>query len=78
MLLNPKKRWPPFSGQPSVRLLLRIGLLSQFVVRTEHVDNLVLVHLLHLVAGGTAELTGIKLSGFVVQHLAHSSGERQT
>ena len=52
--------------------------LSQLVVGTQHIDDLVLVHLLHFVASGTAELAGIKLTGFVVQHAAHSSGEGQT
>ena len=52
--------------------------LSELVVRTKHVDDLVLVHLLHLIASGTTELTRVELTWFVVKHLANSSGEGQT
>ena len=52
--------------------------LSELVVGAEHIYNLVLVHLLHLVACGTTILARVELTGFVVQHFAHSSGEGQT
>ncbi len=36
--------------------------VSQLVVRAEHINDLVLVHLLHLVTSGTAVLTRIELT----------------
>ena len=52
--------------------------LGELVVRTEHFNDLVLVHLLHEVASGTAVLTGIEFSGLVSEHLANGSGEGKT
>ena len=52
--------------------------LSELAVRTKHVYDLVLVHLLHEVASGTAVLAGVELSGLLGEHLAYSSGEGQT
>ena len=48
--------------------------LSELVVRTEYVDDLVLVHILHEVAGGTAVLAGVELCRLFGQSLAHSCG----
>ena len=52
--------------------------LSELVVRTEHVNDLVLVHLLHEVASRTAVLTWVELTWFVMEYLANSSCEGQT
>ena len=71
---SPALRW--WKAAPCC--VARLVYLSELVVGAEHVDNLVLVHLLHLVASGAAELAGVKLTGFVVQHTAHGGGEGQT
>ena len=52
--------------------------LSELVVRAQHLNDLVLVHLLHLVASRTAVLTWVELSWLLVEHLANGSGECQT
>ena len=56
----------------------RLVELSEFVVRAKHVNDLVLVHLLHEVASRTAVLTRVELTWLVVEYLANSSGECQT
>ena len=52
--------------------------LSELVVRTEHVNDLVLVHLLHKIASRTTVLTWVELTWFVMEYLANSSCEGQT
>ena len=56
----------------------RLVELSELVVRAEHVNDLVLVHLLHEVASGTAVLTRVELTWLVVEYLTNSSGECET
>ena len=53
------------------------GLLS-FAVRTEHVDDFVLVEFLHLVASRTEVFTGVELSGFLSEDFTHSSSHCKT
>ena len=55
-----------------------IRLLSQLAVRTEHVDDFVLVQLLHLVASRTQILARVELSGLLGKYLADSSRHGQT
>ena len=45
------------------------GLLG-LVVATQHVEDLVLVELLHLVASRTQILAGVELGGLVVEYLS--------
>ena len=52
--------------------------LSELAVRTKHVSDLVLVHLLHEIASRTAVLTWVELTWFVMEYLANSSCEGQT
>ena len=54
---------------------LSIGSLA---VAAKHVDDFVLVHLLHEVASGTAIFAGVEFARLVVEHLAHCCGEGQT
>ena len=49
-----------------------------FAVGAEHVEDLVLVELLHLVAGRAEIFAGIELSGLLVEHLAHGCGHGKT
>ena len=55
-----------------------VSILLSLTFRTEHIDNLVLVELLHLVAGRTEILAGVKLCGLLVEDLAHGSCHGQT
>ena len=57
---------------------LRLVAVSELVVRTEHVSDLVLVHLLHEVTCRTAVLTGIEFTRFVVEYLTYGSSEGET
>ena len=58
--------------------ILALVELSKLVVAAEHVDNLVLVHLLHHVACRTAVLTWVELSRLLCEYLAHSGCEGKT
>ena len=48
------------------------------VVATQNLNNLVSVKALHLFASGTAVLAGVKLTGLLVEDLAHCSSESET
>ncbi len=52
------------------------GLLG-LAVGAEHVDDLVLVEALHLVAGGTQVFARVELAGLLHEHLAHGGGHGQ-
>ena len=54
------------------------GILSELVVRTENVHDLVYVLLLHVLTSGAEVLTGVKLSGLVGKHLTDSSSHSET
>ncbi len=60
----------------------RVGVIRSvlfgFAVGTEHVDDFVLVKLLHLVAGRAEVFAGVELTGLVVEDLADSGGHGQT
>ena len=60
------------------RIQLAVVDLLGLAVATQHLDDLVLVQLGHLVTGGTAVLAGIKLTGLLGKHLADGSGKGQT
>ena len=48
--------------------------IFQFVVRAQNVDNLVLIELLHVVAGGTEILARVEFSGRLGEGLADGGG----
>ena len=52
--------------------------LSQLAVRTEHIHNLVDIHLLHVLTSGLQILTRIEVSRMLSQVLADSSSHSQT
>ena len=52
--------------------------LTEVVVGTEDVDNLVHVHLLHVLASGLEILTGIEVTGVLVEVLADGGGHGET
>ena len=52
--------------------------LSQLAVRTEHIHNLVDVHLLHVLTSGLQILTRIEVSRMLSEVLADSSSHSQT
>ena len=52
--------------------------LSELVVRTEHVHDLVLIELLHVVASGSEVLAGVELTGLLNEDLTDSSRHGQT
>ena len=52
--------------------------LSKLAVGTEHIHNLVDVHLLHVLAGGLQILTRIEVSRMLSEVLADGSGHSQT
>jgi len=59
-------------------LALREYLLSQFAVGTQHIHNLVNVHLLHVLTGRLQVLARIEMIRMLSQILAHSSRHGQT
>ena len=62
-----------------VRLIYCIEIiLLELVVRTKNVNNLVNVHLLHVLASGLQILTGIEVTRVLCEVLADSSSHSQT
>ena len=53
------------------------ALLSELAIRAKHVDDLVLVHLFHVVASGTEVLAGVELSGLFSKSLTDGSSHGQ-
>ena len=53
-------------------------LLFSFPVRSEHIDDLVLVELLHLVAGRTEVFARVELGRLLCKHLADGSRHGET
>ena len=53
-------------------------LLEKLVVRTEYLNDLVDVHLLHVLTSGLEILTGIKVAGVLSKILADSGSHGQT
>ena len=51
--------------------------LLQFVVRAQHIHDLVDVELLHIVAGRAEVLAGVELGGFLGEGLADGGGHGQ-
>ncbi len=58
-------------------LVFEVG-LSELAVRTEHIHNLVDVHLLHVLASGLQILTRIEVIGILSQILTDGSSHGQT
>ena len=52
--------------------------LSELSVRTEHIHNLVDVHLLHVLTSGLQILARIEVIGMLSEVLTNSSGHCQT
>ncbi len=58
--------------------IIRRLLLCQFIVRTEHVDDFVLVQFFHVVTSRTKILTWVEFCRFFSEHLTYSSSHSQT
>ena len=75
-----------YQGDPCLSecYAVRVGIgrltavLFSLAVGAKHVDDFVLVELLHVVAGRTEVLAGVELSGLLGENLAHSGGHGET
>ena len=72
-----KNKNPPLSSSEG-SLFLFGSSLSELTVRTEHIDNLVDVHLLHVLTSGLQVLARIEVIGMLCQILADGSSHSQT
>ena len=75
-----------YQGDPCLSecYAVRVGIgrltavLFSLAVGAKHVNDFVLVELLHVVAGRTEVLAGVELSGLLGENLAHSGGHGET
>ena len=67
-----------FAGLSLKYLIMILVELSELVVRSQHVSDLVLVHLLHLITSRTTVFTWVELTRFLVEYTTNGGSEGQT